>query len=90
MKTITGNGQFDYRLPDCPLGPVAVVDRETGQEVATIPLHDFRLVTLAWGNLWGTTLKRSRPRKPAAPKEPEKRLWGSQVMKQRIEERRGR
>jgi len=89
MKTIVGNGAFDYRLSSSPLAPVAVVDRETGQEVATIPLHDFRRVVLAWENLWGATLKRSRPGKPA-PEEPEKRSWGSQVMQQMIDDRRGR
>lgn len=88
MKNIVGNGAFDYRLPDSPLAPVTILDRETGQEVAMIPLHDFRLVVLAWGNLWGVALKRSRPGKPA-PEEPEKRSWGSQVMRQKMDERRG-
>lgn len=90
MKTIVGNGGLDYRLPEAPLGPVVVLDRETGLVVAEIPLHDFRLVCSAWERAWGASLKRSRPRKPAVEEPEQKRSWSSQVLQRRIAEHRGR
>lgn len=89
MKTINGNGRFDYRLTENPLAPVAVVDRETGATVAEIPLHDFRLVVSAWERLWGAALRRARVKQAPEPPEPKRRSLGSRIMQQVIEDRRG-